>query len=121
MLGMSAVAAVLAIVQAYPVLVAELITVNLLLAAPAILVLLVALWLSGNRRRSLVVIGTSIIIGWLISPYIYVSWSRPPTFWDRFRVDFYSIGMFMLAGAIVGTMLDFMITFAIFRTNAKNA
>ena len=118
---MSAVAAVLAIVQAYPVLIAELITVNFLLAAPAALVLLVRLWFSSNRRRSLIIIGISIFIGWLISPYIYVSWSRPPTFWDRFRVDFYSIGMFMLTGAIVGTMLDLLITFSILRTNAKNA
>ena len=114
------VAVVMAFTQAYPVLAAQLV-VNLLLAAPALIVLSVATWLSPNRRQSLIVIGLAIFAGWLISPYIYVSWSRPPTFWDRFKVDFNSIGLFMIGGAFVGVVMDMIIRFAMLKTNPKNA
>ena len=114
------VAVVVAFIQAYPVLAAQLV-VNLLLAAPALIVLSVATWLSPNPRQSLIVIGLAIFAGWLISPYIYVSWSRPPTFWDRFKVDFNSIGLFMIGGAFVGVVMDMIIRFAMLKKNRKNA
>ena len=119
--GIAIVAVVLSLTQAYPVLVAELVTMNLLLAAPALAVFVVAALLSRNRRRTMLVVGISILIGWLISPTVYVSWSRPPTFFDRFRVDFYSIWMFMLCAAIAGSILDLLITCASLNTNANNA
>ena len=74
-----------------------------------------------EASRTMLVVGISILIGWLISPTVYVSWSRPPTFFDRFRVDFYSIGMFMLCAAIAGSILDLLITCASLNTNANNA
>ena len=121
MLGVTVVAVVLALARAFPVFVVQFVTVNLLPAAPALSVLSVATWLSNNRRRTLIVIGGAIFVGWLISPYIYVYWSRPPTFWDRFWVDFYSIGMFMFGGAIIGAILDMMIRFAMPKTKREHA
>ena len=62
MLGVTVVAVVLALARAFPVFVVQFVTVNLLLAAPALSVLSVATWLSNNRRRTLIVIGAQSLL-----------------------------------------------------------
>ena len=114
-------AAVVALVRAYPVVIAELVTVNLLLVAPAAIVLLLAVGISRNRRRTFIVVGIFILVGWALSPTIHIGGARPPTFWYRFKVDFYSIGMFMLGGAVAGAMLEGWLAITVLDSSSDDA
>lgn len=102
------VASVLALATAYPIATAELVTVNLLLIAPSAIVFGIAYWLSKNRRRTTILLFTGIFLGNLFAPSLFVSWDLPPTFWDRFRINFDTIGLFMFGGAIIATVVDLL-------------
>lgn len=112
----------LAFAALYPVATAELVTVNLLLVAPAAIVFGVACWLSNNKRRTIVVLCTGIFFGWLLTPKLFVNWSRAPTFWDEFKIDFNTTGIFMLGGAVTAFAVDLIATaIAAVRERSPNA
>ena len=100
-------AAVLGFTTAYPVIAAKF-TTKLLIATPSLTVLLIACWLSSARRRTLITVDLAILVGWLLSPVIFVSWGRIPTFWDYFILDFWNVGMYMFGAAIVGGIADWV-------------
>ena len=102
---------VFAISAAYPVFVAEVITVNLLLCAPALLVLAIAVWNSKNPRRTLCIVLVGIFVAWFTAPRLMVNWgSYLPTFWDRFKVDFDTISVWVACGAVIAAGLDAITT-----------
>ncbi len=115
----------LALVRAYPIVNGESEIVNLLLAAPAVIVLTLALSLSSNRRRSFVIVGICILVGWLLLPRNYLNWVKAPTgFAHRFRLFlllYYPSWIFMLGSAITGAILDVLVAFAILKTKSRNA
>ena len=106
--NVAAICVVLGCAIKYPIPTAIL-TTKLLLFAPALTVTLIACWLSKNRKRTALVVLTGAIIGWLLSPTIFVSWSRPPTFLDHFLIDFNTVGVFSGVGALVFAMLEWII------------
>ena len=115
-------AAILALALAYPMLNGESAVVNLLMTAPAVIVLLLAVSFSTNRRRSIVTIGAFILAGWLMSPHVQVTWVQPaPSLWYRFRLEFSQSGIYLLAGAMTGVILDVLINCAIPKAKSGNA
>ena len=119
LIAVTIISSVLALALTFPVATAELVTVNLLLIAPAGIVFSIAFWLSKNRRRTTIILIAGILLGWLLAPKLFVSWSRPPTFWDEFRIDFDTIGLFMFGGAIAAAVLDFIVTLATHKPNTE--
>ena len=119
LIAVTIISSVLALTLAFPIAIAELVTVNLLLIAPAGIVFGIAFWLSKNRRRTSIIMIAGIVLGWFLAPKLFVSWSGPPTFWDRFRVDFDTIGVFMFGGAFTAAFLDFIVTRVTHNPKAK--
>ncbi|MEL7500577.1 MAG: hypothetical protein AAFN77_23495 [Planctomycetota bacterium] len=112
LIAVTIVGAVLAVAISFPIATAEWVTVNLLLIAPSAFVFNAAVWFSKNRQRTTIMLIGGVFLGWLISPKLFVSWSRPPTFWDEFNIDFDTIGLFMFGGAIAAAVLDIIVTLA---------
>ena len=102
--------AVLAITTAFPIFVAQNVTFNLLLYAPAGIVVLFATWLSKNRVRAIALLLTGAFAGWLASPRVLVNWgSYIPTFWDWFIVDFTSLGLWTLGGTLAAAAVNLVV------------
>ena len=108
--NMTVLCVVLAIAIKFPIGTARF-TTTLLLFAPCLTVAAIACWLSHNRRRTLFVVLVGGFIGFLIAPRMFVSWARPPTFWDRFLIDFRTAGIFSGCSAFVFAVLEWTVSF----------
>ncbi len=99
---------VLAIALKYPGATNSL-TLNVLLFAPAMAVAGIACWLSGNWRHTLFVAVVGMIVGWLCAPCLFVNFGRSPTFWDKFMIDFHTIGISTAMGALFFAGLEWTV------------
>ena len=81
-------------------------TLNVLLFAPAMSVAGIACWLSQNWRHTLFVTTVGMIAGWTFAPCVFVNFGRSPTFWDKFMIDFHTIGISTALGALFFAKLE---------------
>ncbi len=100
---------VLALAVTFPQL-ARSLTLFLLLYLPTLIVLGTACYFSSQPIRTLLVVVVGAILGWVVSPRIFVNRDVPMTFWDSFILDFKTAGVFTAVAALVFAVFDWAIT-----------
>ena len=100
----------------FPDAMADLVVARLLLIAPAAVVCGIAFYLSTTRLRTSILLIVGILAGWMLAPQVLVNWGRPPSFWEEFRFDLDTVGIFVLGGALVAAVLDYALSLAAKKT-----